>query len=118
MEHVDYVLDQQGRMTVRNETANYYRHIDLTPIVEALFDVARETLSQELLPELRQLMLWDEIQTRFRAIVDMPDARAQLFARLALQNDGHLAKGRRDDFPELTDDEIAALERAIADARV
>ena len=117
MEHVDYALDPQGRMTVRNATADFYRHIDLTPIVEALFDVARETLSQELIPELRQLMLWDDIQTRFRAIVDMPDARAQLFARLALQNDGRLAKARRADFPELTDDEIAALERAIADAR-
>ena len=117
MEHVDYALDPQGRMTVRNETADYYRHVDLTPIVEALFDVARETLRQELLPELHQLMLWDDIQRRFRAIVDMPDARAQLFARLALQTNGHLAKARRADFPELTDDEIAALERAIADAR-
>lgn len=117
MPRVDYALDSQGRMTVRNPTADYYRHIDLTPIVEVLFDVARETLRQELLPELRWLSLRDEILARFRAIVDMPDARAQLFARLALQNGDRLAKARRADFPELTDGEVAALEQAIADAR-
>ena len=117
MPRVDYALDPQGRMTVRNPTADYYRHIDLTPIVEVLFDVARETLRQELLPELSRLSLWDEILARFRAIVDMPDARAQLFARLALQNGDRLAKARRADFPELTDGEVAALEQAIADAR-
>ena len=117
MGRVDYALDPQGRMTVRNPTADYYRHIDLTPIVEALFDVARETLRKELIPELSHLMLWDDIQARFRAIVDMPDARAQHFARLALQNGGTLAKARRGDFPELTDDEVATLEQAIAQAQ-
>ena len=34
---VNYVLDDDGRLTVRNETTSWYRFIDLTAEVEALF---------------------------------------------------------------------------------
>ena len=32
---VEYSLDEEGRMTVENDTARWYRYIDLTPQAEA-----------------------------------------------------------------------------------
>jgi hypothetical protein len=46
-------------------------------------------------------------------IVDMPDRRASLLVRPILQNDGTLARSRRSHFSELTEKEIAAIERAV-----
>ena len=46
----------------------------------------------------------------------MPDARLGLLIRLCLQNKGHLAKGRRGDFQELTEDEIRQIENIINDS--
>ena len=48
MTFIDYVLDERGRLTVRNETADYYRYIDMTAQAEALFDFIRQTVETEL----------------------------------------------------------------------
>jgi len=34
---VEYSLDEDGRMTVHNDTARWYAYIDMTPQAEALF---------------------------------------------------------------------------------
>ena len=47
-----------------------------------------------------------------REIVDLPEKQANLFLRLVLQNGGRLAERKHDLFPELSDDEVAALEAA------
>ena len=54
-----------------------------------------------------------------RDIVDMPESRANLFLRLVLQNGGRLSARKRGLFLELSDDEVAALERAanLAESR-
>lgn len=51
-----------------------------------------------------------------RRVVDIPDRRAELFARLVMDNGGRLARGKRSHFAELSDDEVIRLERAIAEA--
>ncbi|PYT65057.1 MAG: cell filamentation protein Fic, partial [Acidobacteria bacterium] len=51
-----------------------------------------------------------------KEIVDMPDKRASLLVRLIMQNKGRLAKNKRDMFSEVTDEELARIERAIATA--
>ena len=52
-----------------------------------------------------------------RDVVDMPEKQANLFLRLVLQNGGRLSTRKRGLFPELSDDEVAALERAASPAR-
>ena len=47
-------------------------------------------------------------------IVDMPDRRASLLVRLILQNNGRLSQTKRATFPELKDEEISAIEEAVA----
>lgn len=47
-------------------------------------------------------------------IVDMPDRRASLLVRLILQNNGRLSQTKRATFSELRDEEISAIEEAVA----
>jgi len=44
----------------------------------------------------------------------MPDRRASLLVRLIMQSKGRLAKNKRDMFSEITDEELARIEKGIA----
>jgi hypothetical protein len=46
-------------------------------------------------------------------IVEIPDRRASLLVRLVIRNNGTLSKGKRSQFPELRDEELAAIETAV-----
>lgn len=46
----------------------------------------------------------------------MPDRRMQLFVQVCLGNQGKLSASKRKQFPELSDDEVAAMEQALGDA--
>ena len=48
-----------------------------------------------------------------RAIVDMPEKKANQFVMFVRQNGGRLPKSRRQYFAELTDSEIGRLEDVI-----
>ena len=52
---VEYRLASDGAMTVENNTADFYRHIDFTRIAEDFFGAVEETLKNELLPERTSL---------------------------------------------------------------
>lgn len=54
--------------------------------------------------------VFDRAFTAVREIVDMPDQRASLFVRLCMQHRGRLSAAKRQQFPELSDAEIAQLE--------
>lgn len=115
---IAYEMDRQARMTVQNETADLYRHIDCTLIAETLFAFVKETIEDELPAEVRYLQQYDEARKRMRDIVDLPNRPADLFIRYCRQNGGRLAKARRkeSDFAKLTDEEITALEEAVQEA--
>lgn len=113
---IDWHYD--GRtLTIENDTALLYRYFDATAQAEFLYERVIDTIANDLREELRFLSVFDKATAAMRDIVDMPDRRLHLFFKLCLQNAGRLSRGRRDDFPELTDGEIAAVEQAIADAR-
>ncbi len=111
---VDYTLDEAGRMTVHNDTITWYRFIDMTPQVEALFAFIERTIDVELTEELNFLISYDRTKAAIQDIVDMPDRRIDLFIRLCLQNNGRLSGGkRRSHFDMLTDEEVSRLEQAV-----
>ena len=117
MSLIDYVLDEQGRMTVRNETGDYYRYMDMTAQAEALFEFIRETIETELVQELTFLVNHDRAKHSVQEIVDMPDRMIDLFIRCCLQNHGRLSKRKREDtFQKLTDAEISKMESAVQEA--
>jgi len=111
---VEYSLDEEGRMTVHNDTAKWYRYIDMTPQVEALFKFIDQTIEMELARELAFLANYDETKKAIQEIVDMPDRKIDLFIRFCLQNNGRLsARKRTSHFDFLSDEEIARMEQAV-----
>ena len=111
---VEYSLDEDGRMTVQNDTAIWYRYMDMTPQAEALFRFIAQTIDTELAGELAFLASYDKTKESLQEIVDMPDRQIDLFIRFCLQNNGRIsARKRTRHFDFLSDEEIASLEQAV-----
>ncbi|MBI3695557.1 MAG: Fic family protein [Acidobacteria bacterium] len=115
---IDWVLDAGNQMTVRNETAHLYRFFDATPFAEYLYGCVAETIRRDLREELGFLTMFDAAVHKTTDIVDMPDRRASLLVRLILQNKGVLSKTKREEFAELTDEEIEAIEEAVRSCEI
>lgn len=114
MQLINYALDEDGQMTVNNQTALYYRYPDMTAIAEALFGFIQVTIEKELVEELDFLENYDVTKRAIQEIIDMPDQRIDLFIRFCLQNNGVISpKKRKSHFSELTDDEIEKMQTAI-----
>ncbi len=118
MERVEYTMDERQRMTVTNDTVDFYRYIDCTELTRITIDFIRETIESELPAELRYLTMYDEIRAKMRAIVELPDRIADLFVKLVRQNGGTLSKRKRElpEFSPLTDNEILAMEEVLRES--
>ncbi|MGI8990896.1 MAG: Fic family protein [Bryobacteraceae bacterium] len=109
----EYTLDNNGQMTVRNQTAPLYRYWDATDAAEYLYRCVAETVHRDLADEIDFLKIFDAAVRATMNIVDMPDRRASLLVRLILQNKGVLSKAKRAQFPELRKEEVAAIEALV-----
>ncbi len=110
---IQWAFDPDARLQVANPTAPLYRYWDATAFAEYLGAQLAIAIRQDLREEIAFLNLFDEAIRRTVAIVDMPDKRASLLARLIIQNKGALATGRRAAFSELSESELAAIEEAV-----
>ncbi|MBQ3343883.1 MAG: hypothetical protein IJG84_18425 [Kiritimatiellae bacterium] len=113
---LDYDMDDKGEVSVRNDSRDFYRAIDYTPIVEYFQQVIVQTIRTEWKSELDYLKAYDKMRVAMRNIVDMPGKKANQFILFVRQNGGRLSQRKRQLFPELRDDEITRLEAAIAEA--
>lgn len=114
---VEYSLDEEGRMIVHNDTAVWYRYIDMTPEAEALYRFIEQAIDKELASELAFLANYDKTKKAIQEIVDMPDRKIDLFIRFCLQNNGRVSERKRaSHFDFLSDDEIAGMEQAVQTA--
>ena len=76
-----------------------------------------DTLATDMRTEISFLEKYDRAMEAIREVVEMPGVRASLLVRLILQNHGRLSRAKRGQFPELTDNEITAIEAALAESR-
>ncbi len=114
---LDYELDSDGRMEVKNETAAHYRYMDMTVITRRLFGFIQDTIENELVSELDFILDYDRAKIAIRDIVDMPDRFIDLFIRLCIENNGRLSKNKRKaKFKQLTDKEVAQMEECVRNA--
>ena len=114
---VEYSIDEEGRMTVHNDTARWYSYVDMTSQAEALFRFIARTIDTELVEELVFLANYDEAKRAIQEIVDMPDRQIDLFIRFCLQNNGRLSRRKRaSHFDFLSEGEIACMEQAMQSA--
>ena len=111
---VEYSFDEEGCMTVHNDTSRWYRYIDMTLQAEALFCFINQTIDTELASELAFLANYDETKRAIQKIVDLPDRQIDLFIRFCLQNNCRLSGRKRSShFGFLSDEEIARMEQAV-----
>jgi ABC-type Fe2+-enterobactin transport system substrate-binding protein len=73
-----------------------------------------DTLKVGIKEELRFLQEFDAALAAVRRVVDMPQRRATLLVKLMWQNEGRLSQSKRGQFLELSNEEVAALENAVA----
>ena len=115
LQRIDYELDELGRMEIEGDTLDFYRHPDLTAMTEGLIDWLDVALREELEAELAFLFGLDRAKQGLQRIVDMPDRQIVLFIKLCRQNGGKLAKGKRQRFAKLTDEEVAQMEAVVSE---
>lgn len=84
-----------ARLTVHNDTAVWYRYIDMTAQAEALFRFIDRTIDTELAAELAFLARYAAARKAIQEIVDLPDRQIDLFIRFCSQNDGRLSARKR-----------------------
>lgn len=116
LKFIDFRLDEEGVMTVQNDTVSLYRYWDATPQCEYLWAALAEAIDVDLPEELKALRAYDAGRAALIQIVDMPDRRADLLMQFLIQNSYRLSKTKRIKFPELKDAEIAQIEQAVRDA--
>ena len=109
-------LDLRVLRAVLDDHADLYRHLDLTAHVEALYRWLERTVEHEMLDEVAFLERFDRAVEGVREVREMPDKRERLFIQCVVQNKGKLSKGKRGQFAEIPDDELARMEAAVRDA--
>ncbi len=111
---IEYTLDDEGHMRVSNETAHWYRYIDMTTQTEVLYDFVRWTIERELTDELNFIVHYDRAKKSIQDIIDMPDRQIDLLMRFILQNHGKLSQSKREKyFDFLSDSETDEIEKAV-----
>lgn len=116
LELTDWEWTDGDEIVVSNDTADYFRYFDATRFVEYLYERVADTIRVDLVEELRYLKLFERAANEVREIVDMPDKKLALFVRLTLQNQGRLAKNKRQHFAEITDEELERMESEVVRA--
>jgi len=117
MPFIDWRPTADGNVMVHNETADFYRYFDCTESAEFLYDCVQRTVNYDLPREIEYLQRHDEAMGKIMDTVEMPDNLAENLIFMILQNNGKLAKRRRQkEFEALTDTEVSALEKIVQDA--
>jgi Fic family protein len=113
---IDWEPTLDGNIKVQNDTADYYRYFDATRHAEFLYDCIAETVEHDLPAEVKYLEAYDSFVGSIEKLVDMPKNKSDLLWRFLQQNDGKLsARARSKEFAQLTDEEVAHIERIFSD---
>lgn len=113
MRLVDYEMDEEGRVTVADDTSSLYRFPDLTRMAEDLYRWVAQTIEIDFRNELDFVVEFQKVQQELRRIVDLPDRLLHLFVRVAVHNGGRISNAKRSKFEMLSAAELAAMEEVI-----
>jgi hypothetical protein len=106
-----------GNVEALNDTADLYRFFDCTEAAEFLYACVLRAVEHDLPREIDYLCRHDEAIRRIMDAVEMPDRVAANFVLFVRQNNGKLAKTRREaEFAALSDEEVMHLETIVRDA--
>ncbi len=115
----DYSFDSEGGLTIRNpqEIEGFYRYPDLTVQCEFLAQMLEKTIRYTVPQEIHFLQKFDQARKAISEILDLPDRKRESLLMRLYGNNGKLSRKRRErEFPELTDEEVAEIEKAYQKA--
>lgn len=112
---LDWTMDDDRRLRVHHDSADFYRAIDCTRMAGALYRFVQRTVERDLPQELAFLRGYDAARAAMRAVLELPDPVADRFIQFCKQNGWKLSQAKRHTggLEKLTDAEIAALENAV-----
>ena len=114
MRRIRYEMSEDCEIIVRGDSADWYRFIDFTFIVERFLKIVEQTIKYEWAAELNYLSSYDATKRQMREVVDMPDEDVNRMMRFVCQNRGMLGEEkRRKFFPRLNDEQVSAFEAII-----
>ncbi len=117
MPFIEWRPTPDRNVEVLNDTADLYRYFDCTQAAEFLFACVQRTVDEDLPREIDYLRRHDLARQRTMEAVEMPDRLAENLLLFIRQNNGVLSRNRREgEFRQLTDEEVARIERIVADA--
>ncbi len=115
----NYILTENGIMTVKQDSASYYQYIDFTAMTEYLFSCIEEAITNYIEREIKFLINYDNAKQSIQEVVDMPDNQIDLFIKFVMQNNGALSTNKRDQFFSLlTDNEIKQLTAIVREMMI
>lgn len=117
MDHIDWEPTINGNVHVLNDTDDLYSSFDATSFGEFIYACVERAISTDLPREIHHLQAYDAARTRISLLFDMADMKISLLVNAIRQNGGRLSRNRRkSDFPGLTEDEMAGVERIVREA--
>jgi hypothetical protein len=117
MAFIDWRATPDRNVEVLNDTGDLYRYFDCTDAAEFLYACVARTVEHDLPAEIDFLRRHDGAVRSIMEAVEMPDRLAQNLVMFIRQNNGTLPRKRRaNEYQQLTDDEVAALEAIVHDA--
>jgi hypothetical protein len=114
MQRIRYDKRDNGEINITNhqEMEAYFRYPDLTDQCIYLINTIHATLNEDMPEELLFIQRYDEAKKELQRIVDMPDKLLNNMLMFLHQNKGVFPKRRRDQFGQLTDEEIKRMQAA------
>jgi hypothetical protein len=117
MPFIEWRATPDHNVDILNNTADLYRYFDCTEAAEFLYTCVRRTVEHDLPRELDYLARHDEALRRIMDEVEMPDRVAENLVMFIRQNNGSLAKKRREkEFVALADSEVSMIEGIVREA--
>ena len=106
---------EDHNVRVVNDTSLYYRYPDLTPHAEFVSSCIAQTIEEDLPRETAYLRAYDAFSRGVTEIIDMPDRTIHNLFRFLDSNNGRLPERRRkNEFSNLTEDQLAEIHRLYA----
>ena len=112
LELIDWEATPDNNVRVLNDTIDYYRYFDATRQAEFLFECVLDTVNRIIPEEVDYILKYDEFKRYIDDQFEMPDKLVATLVRFLEQGNGTLSKrARTKEFVELTDKEVADIER-------
>jgi hypothetical protein len=108
---IEWKPSADNNVEVMNDTIDLYRYFDATKQVEFLYRCVLETIEKTIPAEVEYLEKYDRMKDYLDNYLEMPDKTVALLVRFLDQGSGHLSeRAKTKEFPDLTEDEIIAIE--------